>query len=281
MARQHRSFSGSAQTRVLLAAPLAAALLIAGCNSADNRFSADSGMASTAMGKSEEKLQKAAEHWAERFAANPKDKRAALNLSQVLRAQGKKAQAIVIMRQAALHHTEDADIQGELGKALADAGRNAEAISVLERLAVSGNADWRVISSYGTVLDQMERHADARQQYQRALQMEPNQPSVLSNLGLSYALDRNLPEAEKTLRLAAAQPKAEDAVRQNLALVLGLQGKFEEAEQVARTTLPEREASNNLSYLRQMLSQPQNWAKLQALEAKNRPATEEKQANAR
>jgi len=280
MAPKRGGYGKTGRAYALLAAPLAATLLIAGCNSADNRFKAEGVTTSMADGKADEKLQQATEHWAKRFAANPKDKTAALNLSQVLRAQGKKAQALVIMRQAALHHTDDAAIQGELGKALADAGRNGEAISVLEKLAGGGNADWRVISSYGTVLDQMERHAEARQQYQRALQMEPNQPSVLSNLGLSYALDRNLPEAEKTLRLAAAQPKAEDVVRQNLALVLGLQGKFEEAEQVARTTMPEQQASNNLSYLRQMLSQPQNWATLQALEAKNRPS-QEKQASAR
>lgn len=281
MAPRHGGFGRPWQARALLAAPLAAALLIAGCSSADNRFSTENMSAAAGEGKSEEKLQKAAEHWGKRFAANPKDKAAAINLSNVLRAQGKKAQAVVIIRQAVLHHPDDSELQGELGKALADAGRNAEAISVLERLAASGSADWRVISSYGTVLDQMERHAEARQQYQRALQLAPNQPSVLSNLGLSHALDRNLPQAEQALRLAAAQPDAEDAVRQNLALVLGLQGKFAEAEQVARTTLPEREANSNLSYLRQMLSQPQNWAKLQALEAKNRPAAEERQASAR
>jgi Flp pilus assembly protein TadD len=207
MAPKRGGYGKTGRAYALLAAPLAATLLIAGCNSADNRFKAEGVTTSMADGKADEKLQQATEHWAKRFAANPKDKTAALNLSQVLRAQGKKAQALVIMRQAALHHTDDAAIQGELGKALADAGRNGEAISVLEKLAGGGNADWRVISSYGTVLDQMERHAEARQQYQRALQMEPNQPSVLSNLGLSYALDRNLPEAEKTLRLAAAQPR--------------------------------------------------------------------------
>lgn len=280
MAPQRGIFGGTAGKRALLAAPLAAALLAAGCNSADNRFSGDGISASISEGQSEAKLNKAAEHWAGKFAANPKDKKAALNLSRVLRAQGKKAQAVVVLRQATLHHSDDKEFQGELGKALADAGRNAEAISILERLAAGGHADWRLLSSYGTVLDQMERHAEARNQYQRALRLEPNEPSVLSNLGLSYALDRNLPKAEKTLRLAAAQPKAEDAVRQNLALVLGLQGKFAEAEQVARTTLPERETNSNLSYLKQMLSQPQNWAKLQALEAKNKPAAA-RQANAR
>jgi Flp pilus assembly protein TadD len=44
-------------------------------------------------------------------------------------------------------------------------------------------------------------------------------------------------------------------VRQNLALVVGLQGRFAEAETIAKGDLPADEATANVAYLREMLSQ--------------------------
>jgi Flp pilus assembly protein TadD len=61
--------------------------------------------------------------------------------------------------------------------------------------------------------------------------------------------------AEATLKRAAAGPRVDPRVRQNLALVVGLQGRFAEAETIARADLPAEEASANVAYLRQMLSQ--------------------------
>jgi len=83
---------------------------------------------------------------------------------------------------------------------------------------------------------------------------------VLSNLGLSYALSRNLPKAEATLRRAVARPGADPRVRQNLALVVGLQGRFAEAETIARADLPPDEAAANVVYLKQMISDHNDWA---------------------
>ena len=85
---------------------------------------------------------------------------------------------------------------------------------------------------------------------------------MLSNLGLSYALMKDLKRAEITLRRAVAQPNADPKVRQNLALVVGLQGRFPEAEMIARADLPEDEAAANVSYLRQMLAQQNEWKKM-------------------
>ena len=85
---------------------------------------------------------------------------------------------------------------------------------------------------------------------------------MLSNLGLSYALAKDLPQAESTLRRAAARNGADQRVRQNLALVVGLQGRFAEAEEIARADLPPDEAAANVAYLRQMLSQQNDWKKL-------------------
>jgi len=51
-------------------------------------------------------------------------------------------------------------------------------------------------------------------------------------------------------------------VRQNLALVIGLQGRYPEAERIARADLSEEEAVANVSYLRQMISQQNEWKKM-------------------
>ena len=72
----------------------------------------------------------------------------------------------------------------------------------------------------------------------------------------------DLGRAEETLRRAGANGGKDARVRQNLALVVGLQGRFQEAETIARADLPPDEAAANVAYLRQMLSQPNNWSKL-------------------
>ena len=55
-------------------------------------------------------------------------------------------------------------------------------------------------------------------------------------------------------------------MRQNLALVLGLQGRFEEAEKISRQDLPAGQAKADTAYLKQMVSQPNSWQKLKAID---------------
>jgi Flp pilus assembly protein TadD len=266
--RQHR------RRRLLAAAPLALALLASGCNSPRQMTGGDvTGSLPDATAQPAQ-LQRAVDYWSNKFASNPDDKSAAINLSRMLRTQGKAPRAIAIMRQAEVHHPKDRDVLAELGKGLAEAGRNEDAEKVLAAALASGRPDWQLLSAHAAALDQLQQHGKAREDYARALAIVPNEPSVLNNLGLSYALDRNLPEAEDVLRKAAQSPQAGREVKENLALVLGLQGKFDEAEEVARTALPAAAVSSNMSYLKQLLSQPSSWAKLQALEAKNKTATD-------
>jgi Flp pilus assembly protein TadD len=215
--------------------------------------------------------RQASQVWGERYRANPRDAVAAINYAQALRGIGQRAQAAAVLEQASLHNSSNMELAGAYGRALADVGKHDQALEVLNRAHTPDRPDWRVLNVQGAVLDQLGRHDEAQRYYASALRIAPEEPSVLSNLGLSYALSKNLPEAEATLKRAAAGQSADPRVRQNLALVVGLQGRFAEAETIARADLPADQASANVAYLRQMLSQ-QNALQAQAAQPKRQTA---------
>ena len=197
-----------------------------------------------------------------RYRATPTDPNVALAYARALTALGERAQAASVLEQASMRHPENKALLGAYGRALADVGKYAQALDVLSHAHSPDQPDWRILSAQGAVLDQMGRHDDAQRYYSSALKIVPDEPSVLSNLGLSYALSKNLPKAEATLRRAVAQPGTDPRVRQNLALVVGLQGRFAEAESIARADLPPDEAAANVAYLKQMMTDHNDWAKI-------------------
>jgi Flp pilus assembly protein TadD len=210
------------------------------------------------------------EEWGRRFEADPGDKTAALNYARALRAREQRAQAAAVLQQAAIRSPNDLDILGAYGRALSEAGRLKEAAEVLSRAHTPERPDWRILSVQGTVADQLGDHAQAQLYYRTALKIVPDEPSVQSNLGLSYALASKLGDAERTLRGAAEHPRADKRVRENLALVLGLQGKFDEAEGVYRRDLSPAEASANVAYLKQSVTQQNSWAAIRSLDGRGK-----------
>jgi len=219
-------------------------------------------LASPAAPRSEAEWRQESTTFGARYRENPGDPDAALRYAQALRALGQTAQAVSVLEQATLRHPDNRLLLGAYGRALADVGNLNQALDVLGRAHSPDQPDWRILSAQGAVLDQMGRHEDAQRYYASALKIVPDEPSVLSNLGLSYALAKDLPNAEATLRKAVGQRGADPRVRQNLALVVGLQGRFAEAETIARSDLPPDEAAANVAYLKQMLSQPNDWKKI-------------------
>jgi Flp pilus assembly protein TadD len=197
-----------------------------------------------------------------RYRANPNDPNVAVAYARALGALDERAQAVAVLEQASMHNPGDKTVLGAYGRALAAVGNYPQALDVLNRAHSPDQPDWHILSAQGAVLDQMGRHEDAQTYYSSALKIVPDEPSVLSNLGLSYALSRDLPKAEATLRRAVAQPGADPRVRQNLALVVGLQGRFAEAESIARADLPPDEAAANVAYLKQMMTDHNEWAKI-------------------
>jgi Flp pilus assembly protein TadD len=244
-------------TSTALAAVLA--MSVAGCKTTGDDITGSIGAAPQTP-HTDADWRKYADAWGDRYRANPGDARAAMAYAQGLRATDQRAQAVAVLRQAALRNPDDRPLLGAYGRALADAGNYQEALEVLGRAHTPDNPDWRILNAQGAVLDQMGRHQEAQRYYSSALKMVPNEPSVLSNLGLSYALEKHLKLAESTLRKAVAQPNARPKVRQNLALVVGLEGRFAEAEKIARADLPADEAEANVAYLRAMLARQQKWS---------------------
>jgi Flp pilus assembly protein TadD len=203
-----------------------------------------------------------------RYAANPADAAVAMSYARALRASDQHAQAVAVLRQAAIRSPKDLAVLAAYGKALADVGRYKEAAEVLSRAHLPEKPDWRILSVQGTVADQQGDHALAQRYYEAALKIVPGEPTVLSNLGLSYALSKRLADAESALRKAAAAPSADARVRQNLALVLGLEGKFGEAEEVLRRDLSPAESAANLTAMKGLVSQPNSWKAIRSADEK-------------
>jgi Flp pilus assembly protein TadD len=198
------------------------------------------------------------ESYGERYRANPGDPDAALQYGKALRATGQRSQAVAVLEQATIVHSDNRALLAGYGRALADNGNFQQAFDVLTRAHTPDNPDWRILSAQGAVLDQLGRYDEARQYYASALKIVPDEPSVLSNLGLSYVLSKDLPKAEEILRRANSRADADPRVRLNLALVVGLRGHLAEAESIVKADRPAEEAAANVAYLKQLLARKEN-----------------------
>ncbi|MBX4958994.1 tetratricopeptide repeat protein [Rhizobium lentis] len=216
-------------------------------------------------------LRSATDRLGQAYEKNPRDPVTGVSYANLLRMNGRDAQALAVMQQVAIANPADRNVLAAYGKAQAAAGQFQQALDTIGRAQTPDRPDWKLISAEGAILDQMGKASEARQRYRDALDIQPNEPSILSNLGMSYVLTGDLRTAETYLRSAASQPTADSRVRQNLALVVGLQGRFPEAEQIARRELSPQQADANVAYLRGMLSQQNSWQKLAAKD--NTPAT--------
>jgi Flp pilus assembly protein TadD len=238
------------------------ALTTAGCKTLALPDETTGSVAAPTSLRADSDLRQQAEVWGARYKANPRDAEAAIQYAQALRAMGQRTQAAAVLEQTSIRDPNNKRLLGAYGRALADVGNYSQALDVLGKAHTPDQPDWHILSAQGAVLDQMDRHQEAQRYYASALKIVPDEPSVLSNLGLSYALAKDLPKAEATLRRATTQPNVDPRVRQNLALVVGLQGRFQDAENIARADLAPDEAAANVAYLKEMLSQPQDWKKL-------------------
>lgn len=198
--------------------------------------------------------------WSAAYNKNPQDPKMVLGYAAALKAIGARDKALEILTTGYRANQNEGAIAAELGRLALDMGRLDIAQQTLKVAETQGVKDWKTLSAQGTLRAKQGRHAEAQQYYLAALQEQPEAISVINNLALSYALDGKAKESEELLRKAVASGHDDKRVRQNLALVLGLQGKFDEARKVASLDMTDQEAKSNMTYLRNMLANPAQFA---------------------
>lgn len=191
---------------------------------------------------------------------NPQDPKIVLGYAAALKNIGSRDKALEILTDGYRANQNSGEIAAELGRLALDMGRLDIAQQTLKVAETQGIKDWKTLSAQGTLRAKQGRHAEAQQYYLAALQEQPDAVSVINNLALSYALDGKPNKAEELLRKAVDGGHDDKRVRQNLALVLGLQGKFDEARKVASLDMSDQEAKSNMTYLRNMMANPTQFA---------------------
>lgn len=245
-----------------LGAPLAAALLLAGCagsglelattNASDALSEASSATAPAGAPIETGSLPPASEH--QHAAAEPEISSPAIVKARKLRDNGDLQGAKTVLTAAAAKSPKDRSILREQGLLALEMGQIEEAKKLLTKADDAGKPDWRVKSALGAAYAASGDQAAAQREFSAALKLAPDHPSILNNQALSYALDGRHEDAEKLLRRAARSKQAAAKANQNLALILGLKGHIDEARQVSQSSLPKEEANANISYLEKLRS---------------------------
>ena len=253
-----QGFQAQPRRRMTLAlfATTALATLLGGCMQTGLPF---------ARGSEEPKLAAtdaigAIAQWSAAYAQNPQDPKLVLGYAAALKNIGSRDKALEILTAGYHANQNNGEIAAELGRLALDMDRLDIAQQTLKVAEVQGVKDWKTLSAQGTLRAKQGRHAEAQQYYLAALEAKPDAASVINNLALSYALDGKPNKAEELLRKAVASGTDDKRVRQNLALVLGLQGKYDEARKVASVDISDQDAKSNMAYLRNMMSNPTQFA---------------------
>ena len=182
-----------------------------------------------------------------------------LGYAAALKAIGSRDQALEILTAGYRANQNDGEIAAELGRLALDMNRLDIAQQTLKVAETQGVKDWKTLSAQGTLRAKQGDTPRPSNIFSRRWSAARRR-SVINNLALSYALDGKAYKSEELLRKAVASGHDDKRVRQNLALVLGLQGKFDEARQVASLDMSEQEAKSNMTYLRNMLANPTQFA---------------------
>jgi Flp pilus assembly protein TadD len=261
---------------VALLVTTAAATLLGACSQTGKLFSKSSALSPlTEVKMSPQEAASATQRWAAAYAAKPKDPQMALGYAKSLRAIGLKDRSLEILKTAYRADPTNGEVAAELGRVTLETGHLDIATHALKSAESQGVVDWRTLSAQGTLRAKKGNHAEAQKYYLAALEKNPDAISVTNNLALSFALDGNAKKSETLLRQAAANGQEDKRTRQNLALVLGLQGKFDEAQQVASVDMSEAQAKSSMSYLRNMLDTPVQFAAAPPKPAPSAPASAE------
>jgi tetratricopeptide (TPR) repeat protein len=128
-------------------------------------------------------------------------------LALLLNDNGRKAEGLALIREAAAASPEDGSVLTAYSALLAENGREAEAADVFDQALASarGRGDWRLWWLRGSARERAGRWPEAERDLQEALRLAPEEPDVLNSLGYSW-IDRGqrLQEALAMVQKAAA-----------------------------------------------------------------------------
>lgn len=151
-------------------------------------------------------------------------------LGNVLKQQGRSAEALSPMRRAAELLPGDVNVYNSLGGILLEQGRLVEAEASLRQVLKIRPDFAAVHNNLGIILKEQGRFAEAESSYRRALELMPDFAAGHCNLGLILKEQERLSEAEVSLiRALALKPDFVEA-HINLGATLLGQDRWSEAE---------------------------------------------------
>jgi len=151
------------------------------------------------------------------------------DLGNVLKKQGKLAEAITAYRRALTLRPKYAEALNNLGIALGEQGNPAEAVAAFER-ALALRPDYaEAHNNLGNCLRAQDQLDQAILCYRRALKHRPNYAAAYDNLGVALAAQNRLDEATASFRQALSHGPGSAETHNNLGLALAKQGKLDEA----------------------------------------------------
>jgi Flp pilus assembly protein TadD len=126
------------------------------------------------------------------------------------------------------------------------------ALPLLRAAAAHEPNDWSLYSAIGVATDLLGDQAAAQEAYLKALELSPSNPAVTNNLALSLALSGNIDGGIAKIESLGPAIRRLPQTRQSLALLYALKGDVAKAEPLLRDGMPDKIASDNLAYYRQL-----------------------------
>lgn len=178
-------------------------------------------------------------------------------LGTALQRQGRRAEALMPLKQAALLLPEDAESHFNLGVCLKDQGLFNEAENSYRRTLQLKPDFAAAHCNLGNIRMEQSRFTEAEGMYRRAITLKPDYAEAYLNLGNAFMQQGRLTDAEESYRKALViKPDSLD-LHVNLGVILQEQGRLTEAEALYHRALEIKpysaEAHNNLGNTLQKL----------------------------
>jgi Flp pilus assembly protein TadD len=184
----------------------------------------------------------------------PNDIAPQLELARTYLAVNNYSKAITTLQKAESIDPNHSERLLLLAQAYISDNKPGRALAPLEQGLTPGAPDERKFLTYkGIALDMLNRYSDAQAAYKEALVIAPPEENIAirNNLAMSYLMDNRTQEAIKIWQDLLGEGHDNPTIRQNLAMAYGMTGDDEMALQLGLQDLPEKEAKENVNFLRE------------------------------